>query len=137
MALQKHLDRWLPKTNLWIEWNTARAPAKFYRPTFREMYTVEEKILIQTLSGSNPKTCYDNKCLVFTHSCVGFIFWHNLAGVRNRSIQKQTRYRDEKQNLDLPKREDLEEISRRFAIKFLIGVMNSSRARNFLLAKSS
>ena len=39
----KHLDRWLPKTNLWIEWNTARAPAKFYRPTFREMYTVEEK----------------------------------------------------------------------------------------------
>ena len=130
----KHLDRWLPKTNLWIEWKTARAPAKFYRPTFPEMYTVEEKILIQTLSGSNPKTCYDNKCLVFTHSCVGFIFWHNLAGVRNRSIQKQTRYRDEKQNPDLPKREDLEEISHRFAIKFLIGVMNSSRARDFLLA---
>ena len=47
----KHLERWLPKTNLWIEWNTDRAPTKFYRPTFPEMYTVDEKILTQRLPG--------------------------------------------------------------------------------------
>ena len=69
----KHLDRWLPKTNLWIEWNTNRAPAKFYRPTFPEMYTVDEKILIQRLPGPNLKACYDNQQLVFTPSSVGFI----------------------------------------------------------------
>ena len=130
----KHLDRWLPKTNIWIEWNTDRAPSKFYRPTFPEMYAVEEKILIQTIAGSNPITCYDNQCLIFTHSCVGFFLWHVLSQVRNRSIQKQTRYRDEKPKPNLPKREDLEKTSRRFSVKFLIGVMNSSCARDFLLA---
>src|SRR5206468_1627488 len=34
----------------------------------------------------------------------------------------------------LPKREELEETSRRFALKFLVGVMNSSAARDFLRA---
>ena len=128
----KHLDRWLPKTNLWIEWNTNRAPTKFYRPTFPEMYTVDEKILIQRLPGPNLKACYDNQQLVFTPSSVGFILWHNLFNVRNRSIQKQTRYRDEKQKPLLPRREELEKISRRFSMKFLLGVMNSTTARNFL-----
>jgi len=130
----EHIDRWLPKTNLWIEWGTDRAPARFYRPTFPEMYTVDEKILIQTIAGSNPITCYDNQSLIFTHSCVGFFLWHDLSQVRNRSIQKQARYSDEKPKLNLPKRENLEETSRRFSVKFLIGVMNSSCARDFLLA---
>ena len=130
----KHLDRWIPKTNLWIEWGTDRAPARFYRPTFPEMYTVDEKILIQTIAGSNPITCYDNQCFIFTHSCVGFFLWHDLSQVRNRSIQKQARYWDEKPKPNLPKRENLEKTSRLFSIKFLIGVMNSSCARDFLLA---
>ncbi len=128
----KHLDRWLPKTNLWIEWGTNRAPAKFYRPTFPEMYTVDEKILIQRLPGPNIKACYDNQKLVFTPSSVGFILWHNLTGVRNRSIQKQARYRDEKQKINLFKREELERSSQRFSVKYLLGVMNSTFARNFL-----
>ena len=128
----KHLDRWLPKTNLWIEWNTNRAPTKFYRPTFPEMYTVDEKILIQRLPGPNLKACYDNQQLVFTPSSVGFILWHNLFNVRNRSIQKQTRYRDENPKPLLPRREELEKISHRFSMKFLLGVMNSTTARNFL-----
>ena len=130
----KHLERWLPKTNLWIEWNTDRAPTKFYRPTFPEMYIVDEKILTQRLPGPNLKACYDDQQLVFTPSSVGFIFWHNLSGVRNRSIQKQTRYRDEKPKPDFPKREELEKISRRFTMKFLLGVMNSATARDFLRA---
>ncbi|MDE0088346.1 MAG: Eco57I restriction-modification methylase domain-containing protein, partial [Candidatus Poribacteria bacterium] len=130
----KHLERWLPKTNLWIEWNTDRAPTKFYRPTFPEMYTVDEKILIQRLPGPNLKACYDDQQLVFTPSSVGFIFWHNLSGIHNRSIQKQTRYRDEKPKPDFPKREELEKISHRFAMKFLLGVMNSVTARDFLRA---
>ncbi len=57
-----------------------------------------------------------------------------MSQVKNRSIQKQTRYRDEKKKPDLPNREDLEKTSRRFSIKFLISVMNSSFARDFLLA---
>ena len=130
----KHLDVWLPKTNLWIEWNTDRAPAKFYSPTFPELYTVNEKILVQRSPGPDPKACYDNKHLVFTPSSVGFISWHSLSDVRNKSIQKQTRYRDEIPHPDLPAREELEQASRRFSIKFLLGVMNSTAAHNFLKA---
>ena len=131
----KHLDLWLPKTNLWIEWNTNRAPAKFYRPTFPEMYTVDEKILVQRSPGPDPKACYDNQHLVFTPSSVGFISWYNLSNVRNKSIQKQTRYSDEIPRPDLPQREELEDTSRCFAVKFLLGVMNSTAARDFLRAQ--
>ncbi|MBZ0168455.1 MAG: hypothetical protein K8F29_03290 [Kofleriaceae bacterium] len=58
-----------------------------------------------------------------------------LTGVRNNSLKKAARYRGEKPpRPDLPKREDLEATSRRFAVKYLLGVMNSTAARDFLRA---
>lgn len=57
-----------------------------------------------------------------------------LAGVRNNSLKKAARYRDEKPRPDLPRREDLEATSRRFAVTYLLGVMNSTVARDFLRA---
>ena len=131
----KHLDYWLPVTNLWLEYGSDRAPSQFRRPTFPEMYEVDEKILAQRSPGPDPKACYDNQYLIFTPSSVGFILWHSLSGVRNRSIKKLTRYHDEKpRRPDLPQREELEKISRRFAVKFLLGVMNSTAAHDFLRA---
>ena len=131
----KHLARWLPATKKWLEWGTERAPDLFRRPTFPDIYEVDEKILVQRSPGPDPKACYDDFRLHFTESSVGFLLWHRLAGIRNRSIKKQTRYRDEKPGRpDLPQREDLEKISRRFAVKFLLGVMNSTAARDFLRA---
>ena len=131
----KHLDYWLPVTNLWLEYGSDRAPSKFCRPTFPEMYEVDEKILAQRSPGPDPKACYDNQFLIFTPSSVGFILWHSLSGVRNRSIKKQTRYQDETpRRPDLPQREELEKTSHRFAVKFLLGVMNSTAARDFLRA---
>ena len=61
--------------------------------------------------------------------------WYSLEGVRNRSIKKAARYKGEKPpRPDLPKREDLEATSCRFAVKYLLGVMNSGSARDFLRA---
>ena len=131
----KHLARWLPATHRWIEWGTARAPAQFRRPTFPEMYEVEEKLIAQRTPGPDPMICIDTKRLRFPESCVGFIRWHELIAVRNRSIKLKTRYADEKpKRPDLPLREDLESTSRRFSTKYLLGIMNSSPARDFLLA---
>ena len=131
----KHLDRWLPTTNLWLEWGTTRAPAQFYAPTFDQLHEVGEKLLVQRSPGPDPKACYDNQQLVFTPSSVGFILWEDLQGIRNRSIQKQARYRDEKGNSVNPMpREQLEQISHRFSIKFLLGVLNSAVARDLLRA---
>jgi adenine-specific DNA-methyltransferase len=127
------LDVWLPSMHKWLEWGTARAPSKFSRPTFPEIYEVDEKILVQRSPGPDPKACYDDNHLHFTESSVGFILWHHLSGVRNNSLKKVARYRGEKPlRPDLPKREELEKTSSQFAIKYLLGVMNSSVARNFL-----
>ena len=130
----KHLDRWLPATNRWLEWGTERAPALFRRKTFPELYDVDEKIVVQRSPGPDPKACYDNGQLHFDASSVGFILWKSLEGTRNRSIRKQARYADEKRRNDLPRREDLERNSRRFSIKYLLGVINSASAQDFLRA---
>jgi adenine-specific DNA-methyltransferase len=131
----KHLDIWLPASNLWLEWGTDRAPAKFCRPTFPQLYEVEEKILAQRSPGPDPKVCLDTIKLVFSPSSVGFVLWHTLSGVRNNSLKKRARYMGEKPpRPDLPQREELEKTSRRFAVKYLLAVMNSAFAKNFLRA---
>ena len=130
----KHLDLWLPAMNKWLEWGTDRAPRMFRRPTFPELHDVE-KILVQRSPGHDPKACYDNQRLYFTESSVGFIPWHNIQGVCNNSIKKSARYSSEKpRRPDLPQREELERISRQFSIKFLLAVMNSTAAHDFLKA---
>ena len=133
----KHLARWLPATNKWLEWGTERAPDLFSRPTFPELYGVKEKLISVDMAAGVEKlrVIYDDQKLYHNHSAWSFIPWHSLSGVRNRSIKKQTRYRDETpRRPDLPQREDLEKTSRCFAVKFLLGVMNSTTARDFLRA---
>ena len=129
----KHLDKWLPKTVKWLEWNTERAPIMFRRPTFIEMYEIPEKILVQRSPGPDPKCCYDDQQLLFAQSAVGIIPWLLLRGVRNNSLKKRARYLSEKPaRPDLPRREELEKTSQRFAVKFLLAIMNSTPARDFL-----
>jgi type I restriction-modification system DNA methylase subunit len=129
----KHLSRWLPYETKWLEWGTSRAPDLFRRPTFSQLYAVPEKIFIHRTAGEGLRSCYDSEQTLCNHTVIVSLPWHALHGVRNKSLKKSARYRDEKPpRPDLPKREELEEISRRFAVKYLLGVMNSSAARNFL-----
>ena len=131
----KHLARWLPATNRWLEWSTARAPNLFRRPTFPELYDVREKLIsVDMAAGVDQlRVAYDDGQLYHNHSAGSFVPWHSLSGIRNRSIKLQTRYRDETpRRPDLPEREQLERTSRRFDVKFLLGVMNSTTARDFL-----
>ncbi len=133
----KHLERWLPADRKWLEWGTARAPALFSRPTFPQIYTVPEKLISVDMAAGVEKlrVVYDDQQLLHNHSAWSFVPWHSLHGVRNNSLKKAARYIGEKPpRPDLPKREELEATSRRFAAKYLIGVMNSSAARDFLRA---
>ena len=134
----KHLSRWLPATRKWLEWGTERAPNLFSRPTFPQLYEVDEKLISVDMAASTEKlrVVYDDENLYHNHSAWSFVRWHQLSGVRNRSIRKQARYKDEitRVNPNLSVREELEDASRRFDAKYLIGVMNSSSARNFLRA---
>ena len=92
----KHLARWLPATNKWLEWGTERAPDLFSRPTFPELYGVKEKLISVDMAAGVEKlrVIYDDQKLYHNHSAWSFIPWHSLSGVRNRSIKKQTRYSD-------------------------------------------
>jgi len=131
----KHLARWLATENKWLEWGTARAPKLFRRPTFPELYTVPEKIFIHRTAGEGLRSCYDSKQTLCNHTIMVCLLWFALHGVRNPSIKKSARYVGERPpRPDLPKREELETTSRRFAVKYLLAVMNSSAARDFLRA---
>ncbi len=101
------------------------------RPTFPELYNQPEKILL--VKVGDIRASYDNQKLYCNEGIYVCIPWKYLEGVRNKSIKKFTRYGDEKaKREDLPKREDLEKNSNRFLIKYLLGIINSSVARNFL-----
>lgn len=132
----KFLSRWVPLRWRWLEWGTSRAPRLFRRPTFPELYEVPEKLISVDMAAgvAQLRVIYDSHQLYHNHSAWSFDPWHYLAGVRNDSIRKAARYRTEKPRPDLPRREDLEKTSRRFHVKYLLGIMNSSWARDFLRA---
>lgn len=131
----KHLARWFANTTKWLEWGTERAPSLFRRKTFPELYDVNEKIFIHRTGGEGLRSCYDDQKTLCNHTIIVCLPWQSLEGIRNKSIKKSARYRGEKPlRPDLPKREELEANSRRFSVKYLLGVMNSSAARDFLRA---
>ena len=133
----KYVGRWVFTDGRWLEWDTKRAPALFSRPTFPELYDAPEKLISADMAAGTAalQVAYDTDQLLHNHSAWSFVPWHSLSGVRNRSIKKVARYRDEglakSKKLD---RHRLEEQSKRFDVKFLLGVMNSTLARDFLRA---
>jgi hypothetical protein len=129
----KDLGRWRVDHLRYIEWGTERAPAHFRRPTFPELYEVDEKLMTARSPGGDPKTVYDSQSTVFDASSVGFVPWHTLSGVHNRSIARSARYRSER-GASPPYREELETLSQQFLVKYLLAVVNSSWARAYLRA---
>ena len=129
----KQLGKWLPNSNNWIEWGTERAPAHFRRKNFEEFFSVREKIIAPRSPGSEVKASFDEQEIHFTESTIGFVSWFSLKYVRNRSIKKSARYQNESPGAFM-KREELEQISRQFSVKYLLAVMNSTVAREFLRA---
>jgi hypothetical protein len=131
----KDIVRWSYGHNRWLEWGTARSPELLARPTFVQLYEVPEKIVAADVSGAENRAAYDDGKVFHSHTLISFVPWQSLHGVRNNSLKKSTRYRGEKPaRPDLPKREELEATSRRFGVKYLLGVMNSDSARDFLRA---
>jgi Eco57I restriction-modification methylase len=133
----KHLDRWLPATHKWFEWGTERSPTLLRRPTFPEMYEVPEKLISvdMAVGGDFLRVAYDSDSLLHNHSAWSFVPWYSLKGVQNRSLKKQAKYRSEKPGPEDRRREDLEKLSKGFEVKYLLAVMNSSVAREWLRAR--
>ena len=127
----KHLARWCRRIK-WLEWGTSTR-ARLFSPDFpRTLRSSRRRFSFIVLPASDCAAATTRSRRFATtpqlSACRG-TRWH---GVRNNSLKKAARYRGEKPpRPDLPKREELEATSRRFAVKYLLGVMNSTRRPRF------
>ena len=129
----KNLTKWIISENSWLEWGTSRAPHQFSRQTFPELYEHPEKLMLPKVG--EVRGTIDTARYYCNEGIYVSVPWHQLTGVKNRSLKKVARYRSERPlRSDLPKREELEVTSRLFALKYLLGVINSAPARDYLRA---
>ena len=128
----KDLVKWWARAVRYLEWGTSRAPKKFSRPTFAELHETKEKLVAVRTPGAQPKVIYDDEHLHFDASSVGFVPWHYLKGVLNRSIDKTAKYRHQSPEGD---REEREETSQQFHLKYILAVMNSTFAKEWLAGR--
>jgi hypothetical protein len=135
----KDLVRWLVKRVRYLEWGTERAPHRFARPTFIELHEASEKLIALVVSTGSPPVAFDDLQVFTTHTACVFVVWHLLRGVRNRSIRKTAKYRDEMSTVERKvrkARDDLETLSRRFSTKYVAAVLNSRFAAHWLAAQA-
>ena len=131
----KDILRWCVHRVRYLEYGTKRAPRMFRRPTFPQLHEAKERLLAARMCGTEPAVAFDNQQRFSNHTVIIFVPWHELRDVRNKSIKKTAKYRKEAKLSQVPAygfREDLEELSRKFLPKYLLAVMNSSVAREFL-----
>jgi len=127
----KNLDKWILPTHSYLEWGTDRAPDLFRRPTFSELYEHKSKIMLPMVGEI--RAAMDESQLYCNHGIFVCIPWILLQGVKNRSIRKTACYKNESSIDDTEvSREDLESNSKRFHISYVLGVLNSHSAREFL-----
>ena len=108
----------------YLEWNTKRCPNELRRPTFRELYDCP-KLLINRLGVLKVYLDMDTH---FLHSDSMFcaVLWRDLNGIFNKSIsssiKKFCRYN----------RSELEVLSEKVDLYYLLGILNSSMADQLL-----
>ena len=125
----KDMTRWGIRRVRFLEYGTKRAPSMFSRPTFPELHEARERLLAVRMCGDTPAVIYDDHGLLSNHTVNIFVPWCSLKGVSNLSIAKTAKYRYASPTGD---REQREEASRRFALKYLLALMNSAAARDFV-----
>jgi adenine-specific DNA-methyltransferase len=129
----KNLDAWCFNQYSWLEWGTDRAPSQFSRQTFPELYEHAQKLMLPKVGDI--RAAVDDERMVCHDGIYVAVPWHQLKGVRNKSLKKVARYQGELPvRADLPKREQLEKDSKGFDILYLLGVLNSRTAHEFLRA---
>jgi len=119
----KNIDKYIVRKKRFLEYNTYRSPSLLSRPTFPELYSTEKIIfnILGTMSGT-----YDNTALMHNNSLNACILWKDLIGVSNKSITTSIK------KFSNHNRHDLEQLSRKVSLKYLLGIMNSKLASQLL-----
>ena len=116
-----------------IEWNTERVPAKLSRPTFKQLYKGEK-----ILRGRVTKGTFDDTGIVCNDSIIVFKRFVDLQGISERSIsvsisKNNIEGKGSKTRSQVSKRRmELEKISDKFSLKYILAILNSKYAMAFL-----
>jgi len=105
----------------YLEWNTSRIPKKLVRPTFPELYNRPKIMRGRVTCG-----IYDETGLLCNDSIVVFVKFVDLNGINNKSIQTSIK------KFNRIPRDQLERISEKFDLKYLLAILNSSFALRYL-----
>ena len=128
-VLGKDIGRWTFRKVRHLEWGTGRAPSKFRNQCWAEFRDAPIKLVSMRSPGANPRTVYDDNGTYWDASSIGFVPWHYLKGVVNNSISKTAKYRWQSVDGD---REEREKLSQQFHLKYLLAIMNSTFAKEWL-----
>jgi adenine-specific DNA-methyltransferase len=124
----KNVDKWCITERQYLEWGTSRAPKKFARPTFPQLYEVPEKLVAVKVSPT-PKVAYDTEKHFHSDGLCSMVPWHYLEGVVNRSISKTAKYKWQAPDGN---REEREKVSQKFHLKYVLAVINSTFTQEWL-----
>ncbi len=117
----KDINRYIIKKIKFLEWGTDRVPKKLVRKTFPELYD-RPKIMRGRVTGG----IYDDTGLLCNDSIVVFVRFIDLRGVNNKSIQTSiTKFNNFH-------RSQLEKVSEKFNLKYLLTILNSAFALKYL-----
>ena len=119
----KDMTRYFIRRVRYLEYNTSRVPEKLSRPTFRELYD-RDKIMINCLGGLN--ATLDRDRFLHNHSIYCAIKWDEFKGIDNNSISGMVK------KFSSRSREEMEDISSKYDMLFILAIMNSQYAKVLL-----
>lgn len=120
----KDIEPYHVKRLRYLEWDTERCPGKLSRPTFREMYNCQ-KLMINRLGKLQVYFDAEDK-LLHSDSMFSAILWQDLSRVENNSISGSIR------KFSKHSRSEMEELSGKVTLKYLLAILNSSFADELL-----
>ena len=114
----KDIDKYQIKRIRYLEWDTERSPRALSRPTFEELYT-SPKLLFNCLGEM--KVAVDLVGELYCEQSIRVaVLWKDIKGVTNNSISGVVK------KYSNHSRTELEELSRKISLKYVLGIMNSS-----------
>jgi type I restriction-modification system DNA methylase subunit len=117
----KNLRRYRINQIRYLEWGSDRCPTKIRRATFPELY-----IYPKIIRGRMTEGVFDDTGLLCNESSFVIVLFNLLKDVHNRSIDNSIKKWTSKH------REQLEEISLKFDIKYILAILNSKLAISYL-----
>ena len=115
----KDIEKYVVKRVRYLEYNTDRCPEQLSRPTFRELYE-HPKLMVNRLGLL--KVYFDEDSLLTSDSMFCAVPWFSLSRVNNKSITSSIKKFSRKTRMEM------ESLSKKVDLKYLLGVMNSKYA---------